>query len=122
MIFCRRRHQFLQAKIFCEPAGRNIKMEKLLDIVELSEMLGVTKSTIYSWTSRNKIPHIKLSKRLLKFREEDILSWIAERSVSVEATRQKQEVRKYENKKSGINSNDESIERIVRNAREKILS
>lgn len=97
-------------------------MEKLLDIVELSEMLGVTKSTIYSWTSRNKIPHIKLSKRLLKFREEDILSWIAERSVSVEATRQKQEVRKYENKKSGINSNDESIERIVRNAREKILS
>lgn len=97
-------------------------MEKLLDIVELSEMLGVTKSTIYSWTSRNKIPHIKLSKRLLKFREGDILSWIAKRTVSVEATHQKQEVSKYRNKKSGINLNDESIERIVRNSREKILS
>ena len=52
-------------------------MEKLLDIDDVSEMLGVTKATIYSWTSQNKIPHIKLSKRLLKFREREIMAWIA---------------------------------------------
>ena len=97
-------------------------MEKLLDIVELSEMLGVTKATIYSWTSQNKIPHIKLSKRLLKFREEDILGWIAKRTVSVEATRQKQEVRKYRDKKTGTNLHDESIERMVRNTRKEVLT
>ena len=51
-------------------------MEKLLDIDDVSEMLGVTKATIYSWTSQNKIPHIKLSKRLLKFREREIMAWV----------------------------------------------
>ncbi|MGB9716421.1 MAG: helix-turn-helix transcriptional regulator [Thermodesulfovibrionales bacterium] len=55
-------------------------MERLFNIEELSKILGITKATIYSWTSKNKIPYIKLSKRLLKFRESDILKWIAERS------------------------------------------
>jgi predicted DNA-binding transcriptional regulator AlpA len=34
-------------------------MERLLDIDDLSEKLRVKKSTIYSWTSRKRIPHIK---------------------------------------------------------------
>ncbi len=56
-------------------------MYKLLNIDELTEILGVTKATIYSWTSQNKIPHIKLSKRLLKFREDEIMKWLENKSI-----------------------------------------
>ena len=52
--------------------------ERLLAIDEVAEMLGVTKSPIYSWTHRNKIPYVKLGKRCLRFRESDILKWIAD--------------------------------------------
>jgi excisionase family DNA binding protein len=55
-------------------------MERLLSVDEVVLMLGVSKATIYSWTHKNKIPHIKLSRRLLKFRESDILAWIERRS------------------------------------------
>jgi excisionase family DNA binding protein len=95
-------------------------MEKLINIVQVSEMLGVTRATIYSWTSQNKIPHIKLSKRLLKFREDEIMAWIAQRSVRAE-TRSKQGIKKCRNKKTGINVHDEGIKTIVRNVKEKVL-
>jgi excisionase family DNA binding protein len=55
-------------------------MEKFLSIDELAAMLGIAKATIYSWTHKKTIPHIKLSRRLLKFRESDILAWIERRS------------------------------------------
>jgi excisionase family DNA binding protein len=42
------------------------------------QMLGVTNSALYSWTHRNKIPYVKLGKRCLRFRESDILKWIAD--------------------------------------------
>jgi excisionase family DNA binding protein len=54
--------------------------ERLLAIDEVAQMLGVTKSTIYSWTHRNKIPYVKLGKRCLRFRESDILKWVADSS------------------------------------------
>lgn len=97
-------------------------MERLLNIDELSEMLGVTKATIYSWTSQNKIPHIKLSKRLLKFREEDIMEWIAKRSVNGDTTQLYSENKKRRNPRASINLHDECIERFVRNAKEEVLN
>ncbi|MEW6003208.1 MAG: helix-turn-helix domain-containing protein [Nitrospirota bacterium] len=57
-------------------------MERLLDIEELSKMLGVKRATIYAWIYQHKIPHIKLSKRLVRFRESEILDWIEKQSVS----------------------------------------
>jgi len=57
-------------------------MEKLLDIDELSQILGVKKSTVYNWISQNKIPHIKIGKRILKFRAKDIEAWIEAKSVN----------------------------------------
>jgi excisionase family DNA binding protein len=52
--------------------------ERLLAIDEVAQMLGVTKSTIYSWRQQEKIPHVKLGTRCLRFRESDILKWIAD--------------------------------------------
>ncbi len=91
-------------------------MYKLLNIDELAEMLGVTKATIYSWTSQNKIPHIKLSKRLLKFREDEILKWIEDRSV-----RQGPEVQERKRMKKFQRLNDDRVKEIVETAKREVL-
>lgn len=90
---------------------------KLLGIDEVSAMLGVKKSTIYAWTSQNKIPHIKLSKRLLKFREQEIMAWIAQKSVDRAVTDSLINPRGQRFKTS---MNDD-VERIIRDAKNEIL-
>ena len=53
-------------------------MEKLvLEIKEVSEMLGVSVSTLYKWVSEKKIPCYKVG-RLVKFRQSDIEKWLGE--------------------------------------------
>jgi excisionase family DNA binding protein len=96
-------------------------MDKLLSVDEVAEMLGVTKATIYSWTYRNKIPHIKLSKRLLKFRERDIIDWIAEKAVSADHTTTSRKSNNGGRTKRSSCLRDDDIERLVRNAKEEIL-
>jgi excisionase family DNA binding protein len=98
-----------------------IAMEKLLSIDELSEILGVTKATIYSWTYRNKIPHIKLSKRLLKFRRNDIEAWITKRAVSADTPFLVQEDKKHKRSRTFSNLNDDFIEKVIRNAKDGVL-
>lgn len=56
-------------------------MEKLLSIEELSRLLGITKATLYSWTSKKIIPHRKLSPKLIRFEESEILDWLGKKSV-----------------------------------------
>ncbi len=97
-------------------------MERLLDVNELSEMLGVTKATIYSRTFQNKIPHIKLSKRLLRFREEDIRNWIASKAVNTDSTQPRPENGKRKRLKTNHNLSDNFIEKIVRDAKKEVLS
>ena len=96
-------------------------MEKLLSIEDLVEILGVTKATIYSWTSQNKIPHIKLSKRLLKFKEKDILKWLDRKSVSTDFSHLSQVSRKVRHPKVSHNSHDDNIEKIISDVKKKIL-
>ena len=51
-------------------------MEKnLLNVKELSEYTGISKSTIYEWVSMKKIPYIKIGK-LVKFDPKDIGAFI----------------------------------------------
>ena len=57
-------------------------IEKLLNIDELSEWLGIEKSTIYAWTSKQNIPHIKLGPKVLRFRLNEVIDWLSEKSVS----------------------------------------
>jgi excisionase family DNA binding protein len=97
-------------------------MEKLLNIDELAEILGVTKATIYSWTSQNKIPHIKLSKRLLKFREKEIMDWISKRSISADGSSVDKQHKHNSRSRPSSNMRENSIERIIRNAKEEVLN
>ena len=50
-------------------------MEKLLTIQQLSELLQVSRSTIYEWTHIGLIPHYKLPKGL-RFKLSEVENWI----------------------------------------------
>ena len=45
--------------------------KRLLSVAELSEYLGLRKSTIYQWSAMRKIPIVKMG-RLVKFDRRDI--------------------------------------------------
>jgi excisionase family DNA binding protein len=62
----------------------NIKEEKmtgLLNAVEATKFLKISRSTLYRWTSKRKIPHIKAGGRVL-FRPSDLDQWLREKTVS----------------------------------------
>lgn len=52
--------------------------QRLLNIRELSEYLGVSINTIYCWVNKGFIPRIKLG-RLVKFDINEINSWLDEK-------------------------------------------
>ena len=52
-------------------------MEKeFLTIEELSDRLGVKKTTLYSWVASGLIPHLRLGRRLIRFNKEEIDQWL----------------------------------------------
>jgi len=70
-----------------ETKERRLKMEtysgkirKLVNVQQLSEIIGVKVATIYSWVSREYIPHIKLG-RLVRFDLDAVFEWIAGKAV-----------------------------------------
>jgi len=54
--------------------------KRLISINELSEYIGLSTSTIYSWVSQRRIPFVKCG-RLTKFDLQRINDWIEESSV-----------------------------------------
>lgn len=56
--------------------------DRLLSIEEISGMLGVRKSTLYSWSHQRRIPYIKVGS-LLRFRLRDIEKWLKQQTVDV---------------------------------------
>lgn len=53
--------------------------DQLLNIEEAADYLNLAKQTLYGFTSKNKIPHIKRAKRLL-FKKSDLDQWLMEGS------------------------------------------
>ena len=74
-------------KVLAEQITENIKNElqiqpqkvtqedEFLNIDELSNLIGLTKPTIYGHVHRNTIPFIKKGK-MLRFSKNDILNWL----------------------------------------------
>lgn len=50
-------------------------MEKLINIDQLSELIQVSKNTIYHWVHADYVPHYKFPKGL-RFRMSEINNWI----------------------------------------------
>jgi excisionase family DNA binding protein len=55
------------------------KQKQLLGTKEASELLGISRSTLYEWIIQKKIPHIKVG-RLVKFKREDLEDWLKEKT------------------------------------------
>jgi excisionase family DNA binding protein len=68
----------------------------LLGYEQLSQRLGIKLGTLYSWVSRNKIPHIRLSGKLVRFDPVVIDRWLADRNVSGNAAHPAAHVRTQE--------------------------
>jgi excisionase family DNA binding protein len=52
----------------------------LLDIDEVARLLRVKRSTLYKWVCYNKIPYLKIRRRLL-FNREQIERWIEKQNM-----------------------------------------
>ena len=55
-------------------------MEKLLDVQQVSQLLGIKESTLRAWIFQNRIPVVRIG-RLVRFKENDLQSWIEKSSV-----------------------------------------
>ena len=53
-------------------------MKKYLTIKELAIYLMISKPTIYLWIAENKIPYIRVNKRVIRFDLEKIDAFMAE--------------------------------------------
>jgi excisionase family DNA binding protein len=54
-------------------------MEKLLNPLQLAEILGVRPRTVYSWISHEvDIPHLKIAGRV-RFREKAVQDWLVKK-------------------------------------------
>jgi excisionase family DNA binding protein len=96
-----------------------IVAERLLAIDEVAEMLGVTKLALYSWTHRSKIPYVKLGKRCLRFRESDILKWVAD-NASYPKGEEHPKVRCKRTPAKGAMTNG-YVEGLIKRAKEEVL-
>jgi excisionase family DNA binding protein len=78
-----------------------------MNIDELVEYTGINKSTIYSFTHKNKIPFIKRAKHLV-FDRDKIDQWLEQGSVQVDSSI---------HNRNGINALEEMISRQGRRGR-----
>jgi excisionase family DNA binding protein len=62
-----------------------MSVEKLLTVKEAAQMLGVSKYTLYGWTSARKVPFCKAGS-LLRFDLEELKSWTKKDLLSTEKT------------------------------------
>jgi len=51
----------------------------ILNIEEIASLTGLSKNTIYNLKARNEIPCFKFGPRLLRFKRDEILSWMENR-------------------------------------------
>ncbi len=96
--------------------------EELLTIDEVSRMLKLAKNTVYHLISSKRIPYIKLSPRVVRFSQAEILAWIKQKAVIV-TTEPRQQRRKLQNerqKKSGCQSKGR-IENLVERVKSEVL-
>ena len=100
-------------------AGRSQEyVERLLSIDDVVRILGVTRAAIYSWTHKKTIPHIKLSRGCLRFREGDIMAWLEERAAGQVSSPEKRSVKPIQRPAL----TDDSIDDIIEATKREILN
>ena len=64
--------------------NEELEATRLLDVDDVATMLGVAPQTIYNWVYAKRIPHVKPSRSVLRFRREDIMEWVDRHAVADE--------------------------------------
>lgn len=53
----------------------------LIGYPEACRLLGIPIATLYNWVSLGRIPHVRFSKRMVRFDRARLQRWVAEREV-----------------------------------------
>jgi excisionase family DNA binding protein len=59
--------------------------KELLDTAQVAKWLNIAESTVRKWVHYGFIPHVKIG-RCVRYREEDIETWLQERTEAGRAT------------------------------------
>ncbi|MBZ0154890.1 MAG: helix-turn-helix domain-containing protein [Alphaproteobacteria bacterium] len=84
--------------------------ESLMTVEEVAHMLCVSKWTVYTWITKKKIPVLRISRRFVRFRREDIEAWLQSKKQDARASKaaDKNKAKRggdyYRNKKANLNS------------------
>ena len=54
--------------------------DRLLTAREVGEVLGVSTETVLRWVRQGKLPAIRLPGGAIRFREQEVEAWLAERA------------------------------------------
>ena len=65
---------------------------KLITYREAAELRGIPRGTLYALVHHNRIPHIRLGRRLVRFSQEALERFVEERTIPVSIKEAKQEV------------------------------
>ncbi len=66
-----------------KPDTSDASRDGTLTYAEAAEYLGLKIGTLYAYVSQHRIPHIRLSGRLVLFRRSDLDDWVAAHAVPV---------------------------------------
>lgn len=58
-------------------------MEKTLTYAQAADFLSIPLGTLYSWVHQQRIPHIRISGRLVRFEKAELERWIDQQRVAV---------------------------------------
>ncbi len=67
--------------LFKQKNGITISTEEILNLEKAAVYVGISKSTIYKYTSTKEIPHFKRGKRLF-FKKVELDEWLTKNKVS----------------------------------------
>ena len=60
-------------------------MHDLLTYAEAGELLNLKAGTLYALVSQNRVPHVRLGRRLVRFSRGDLETWLRQHAVPVTA-------------------------------------
>lgn len=58
-------------------------MEDLLTYAQAAKLLNLKLGTLYALVSENRVPHLRLGRRLVRFSATELLGWLRSRAVPV---------------------------------------
>ncbi len=59
-------------------------MDKLLTVKDVCKIFNIERATLYSWISKKRIPVVKISGRMVRFKMSEIERWLSQKSQNEE--------------------------------------